>query len=143
MQETPACPTESRANADALSWRVRSRPCGFRLLASFVAFVALGAPAAASPPPLRFDPAIAAILARRCVRCHGPTKAEENLRLDSYAAVLRGGTRGPIIIPGAPGESLLLAKVLHRDAPAMPPRQHIPPREIAALRTWITQGALP
>ena len=92
----------------------------------------------AAPAALR-----SAILARRCVRCHGPTKAEENLRLDSYAAVLRGGTRGPIVIPGAPGESLLLAKVLHRDAPAMPPRQHIPPREIAALRTWITQGALP
>ena len=143
MQGTPACPTDSRATAGALSWLVRSRPCGFRLLASFVACLALGAPAAASPPSTRFDPAVAAILTRRCVRCHGPTKAEENLRLDSYAGVLRGGTRGPVVIPGAPRESLLLSKVLHRDTPAMPPRQHLPAREIATLRAWIAQGALP
>lgn len=107
------------------------------------------ASASASPPPspparqFPFDGAVAAIFRARCVRCHGPDEAANDLRLDSYAAVRRGGASGPVVIPGDGAASLLLQKVLRRDRPYMPPRERLPAGEIAALRAWIRAGALP
>jgi len=65
----------------------------------------------------RFDPAQAAffetrvqpILKARCYKCHGgETKVRGNFRVDSRAAVLRGGDLGPAITLERPEESLLL-----------------------------------
>ena len=38
------------------------------------------------------------LLVAKCVSCHGPEKQEGALRLDSLAAALRGGDRGPAVV---------------------------------------------
>ena len=83
------------------------------------------------------------VLQAHCVRCHGATEASGGLRLDSYDAIMRGGERGPVVVPGLPQASLLIQKVLRRDKPAMPPRTRLREAEIRKLASWIKSGASP
>lgn len=71
----------------------------------------------------RLDPAQAAffesrvqpILKARCLECHGgEAKVRGSFRVDSRAAVLRGGDLGPAITLERPEESLLL-QAIHQD----------------------------
>jgi mono/diheme cytochrome c family protein len=108
------------------------------------AIAAPGGAAAETPARPRYGDAVADIFAARCVSCHGPQESENDLRLDSYGAVMRGGQAGPVIVPSDPAASLALQKILGRDKPAMPPRGgKLKASEIAAVRAWIAAGALP
>jgi len=89
-----------------------------------------------------FETNIRPVLAARCYECHGPdSKREGNLRLDSRAALLKGGDLGPAIKPGDPQNSLLIDAVRHGDIVQMPPKTKLPAREIADLTAWVAQGA--
>jgi mono/diheme cytochrome c family protein len=90
-----------------------------------------------------FDEGVATIFRARCVRCHGPDEVSGGLRLDGYDALMRGGERGPVVVPGNVGASLLMLKVLRRDKPAMPPRKRLAPSEVRRIRSWIESGAEP
>ncbi len=104
-------------------------------------------PATAAPPPparpVSFARDVAPILEHWCVACHGAREAHAELRLDSLAAVMRGGDTGPVVVPGNPADSLLLAKIEHRHRPTMPPRRRMPAPAIALIRAWIAAGAAP
>jgi mono/diheme cytochrome c family protein len=83
------------------------------------------------------------ILQRACVSCHGPEKPRGGLRLDTAAAILRGGEAGPAVVPGNPDESPLLEAVLGVGTTDRMPLNRPPlgVEEIEALRRWIAQGA--
>ena len=89
---------------------------------------------------------IAPLMMLRCAVCHGPRKQEGKLDLRTRESMLRGGKSGPAIVPGKPGESLMLKKI---HAGKMPPRLKVvtasvkpmEPREIALLTKWIELGA--
>ncbi len=91
----------------------------------------------------RFDDSVAGIFKSRCVRCHGADDVAGGLRLDSYDEIMRGGERGPAVVPRNGKASLLLQKVMRRDRPPMPPKKALPATEVRAIRTWIEAGALP
>jgi hypothetical protein len=64
---------------------------------------------AADPKAIEFfESRIRPILADRCLECHGPEKQKGNLRLDSPAAILKGGDSAPALVLEKPAESLLL-----------------------------------
>jgi hypothetical protein len=64
------------------------------------------------------------------------------LRLDSREFTLRGGTRGPAIVPGNPAASLLLKAVQHTaGALQMPPGSKLKDPDVAILAQWIQMGA--
>ena len=67
----------------------------------------------------RFQKEVWPLIERTCLRCHGPEKHKADLRLDSREAVLKGGESGPALVPGKPGDSLLLKLVRHADDPYM------------------------
>src|SRR6185369_14611076 len=74
----------------------------------------MGTAAAAEPSPeaLRhFENKVRPLLLNRCVKCHGPEKQKAKLRLDSAAALARGGESGPTVRPGDPDRSLLIQAV--------------------------------
>jgi mono/diheme cytochrome c family protein/cytochrome c553 len=103
------------------------------------------AEAVAPPSPQaleQFEREVRPVLAKHCFECHGPKKEHNGLRLDSRAAVLKGGDSGPALAPGKPDESLLIQAVKHESF-EMPPEPSPPlsPREIAALETWVRNGA--
>ena len=82
------------------------------------------------------------LLASRCLNCHGPDEQEGGLRLDSRAAALKGGERGPAVIPEKPAESLLIRAIKHeKHEYAMPPKEKLAAADIAALERWIKDGA--
>ena len=100
---------------------------------------AASAPPPAQPPSYAHD--IAPLFARWCVSCHGADEMQGGLRLDTLAAIMRGGDAGPAVIPGDPEGSLLLAKVERRHRPSMPPRRRLPASAVERLRAWIAAGA--
>src|SRR5260370_25419909 len=69
-----------------------------------------------------FEKNVRPLLAQQCQACHSsPTSPMGGLRLDSREALLKGGARGPAIVPGKPAESLLLRAVRHTESLRMPP----------------------
>ena len=88
-----------------------------------------------------FEKSVRPLLAARCFECHGPQKQKGNLRLDSRAAVLKGGDTAPAVTPGKPEESLLVDAIRYGDTYQMPPKSQLPPEEIAALIEWVRIGA--
>ncbi|MEO2010302.1 MAG: PSD1 and planctomycete cytochrome C domain-containing protein [Pirellulaceae bacterium] len=91
-----------------------------------------------------FEQRIEPILKRHCFACHS-RKADEvaaNFRLDSRAAMLRGGDSGPAIELDQPETSLLLDALLHRNGLEMPPEKPpLPANVVADFKTWLSWGA--
>lgn len=86
----------------------------------------------------RVDP----ILRRHCVGCHGPEVQEGGLRLDSHAGIAAGGGTGPVLLPGAAAESLLVQAIRRLDESlAMPPDGPLVAEEVATIAAWIDAGA--
>lgn len=83
-----------------------------------------------------------AILEQRCVACHNPARKKSDLDLTSRELALRGGSKGPALLPGQPDQSLMMALVEHHRTPHMPLREpRLPESEVGALRAWIATGA--
>lgn len=93
--------------------------------------------------PIQLADRASLILKSQCLSCHGPDKAEGELRIDSRAALLQGGTLGITIDTTNPEQSLLLQVIEGKRAGLeMPPKNPLPDSEIQLLRDWITGGAL-
>jgi len=88
-----------------------------------------------------FEKSIRPLLVERCVSCHGPTAQKGGLRLDSRDAALLGGSDGPVIVPGKPSESRLIAAVKHVGVLKMPKDGKLAAGEVAALEKWVALGA--
>ncbi len=89
-----------------------------------------------------FEKKVRPVLVARCYECHGfGAKVRGGLRVDSRAALLRGGDRGPAIQPGKPEESLLIRAIRHDGDLKMPPKSRLSPREVADLTAWVRMGA--
>lgn len=82
------------------------------------------------------------LLEARCFECHASNSKEVKggLLLDSTAAIRKGGESGPAVVPGKPGESLLI-EAINYDGYEMPPRSKLPAGEIEILTKWVRLGA--
>lgn len=88
-----------------------------------------------------FEQKVRPVLAEHCWKCHGATKQESELRLDSAAGMNRGGASGEKLIGGEPAQSYLLKVVRHEGDIKMPPETKLSDDQIASLADWISQGA--
>ncbi|MCG8583367.1 MAG: PSD1 and planctomycete cytochrome C domain-containing protein, partial [Pirellulales bacterium] len=107
---------------------------------SVLACVASGAEKLSSADIKHFETHVRPVLAGQCLKCHGEKKQKGELRLDSRAAMLKGGESGPAIEPGSPDESLLIEAIRHESF-EMPPDTMLPDATIAAVAKWIERGA--
>jgi hypothetical protein len=128
----------------AMRCLVSSLSC-FLLAAGCVAVLPSAGRADAPMPPRKaaefFEKSVRPVLAENCFGCHNDQKQKGGLRLDSRQAMLTGGETGPAIVPGHPEESLLLKAIHYKDDLKMPPKGQLRVEHIAALTTWIKQGA--
>jgi uncharacterized membrane protein len=112
-----------------------------------------GLPADAAPRPKPADLASADIyldvvqpaLERRCLSCHNNSKTSGGLSAATYEALMKGGSKGPVIVRGNPSASDLFRRInLTPDRSDFMPRNGRTPldkSEVAAIGWWISQGA--
>ncbi|MCB1229313.1 MAG: DUF1553 domain-containing protein [Verrucomicrobiae bacterium] len=91
-----------------------------------------------------FENKIRPILAQECYECHNSRdKAKGGLVLDHRAAWQAGGDSGSVIVPGKPGDSLLLQSIRHEIADLKMPKAgaQLDPNVLADFEKWIAMGA--
>lgn len=91
--------------------------------------------------PDYFEQHVRPVLVTKCLKCHGAAKQEGELRLDSLAAILKGGESGPAIVKGKPKESLLVDAIRY-DGIEMPPTGQLPQKTIQRFTAWVAAGAV-
>jgi hypothetical protein len=99
-----------------------------------------------SPKGIKFfEYKIRPVLVEHCYKCHSleSGKAKGGLVLDTRDGLTAGGERGPAIVPGKPGTSLLLAAISHSDPDLeMPPKKaRLSDTIISNFKNWIAMGA--
>ena len=101
----------------------------------------------AAAPKITFNRDVRPILAENCFACHGPDQRarQAELRLDQRDDALQDRDGHAAIVPGNPGASSLVNRILSND-----PEQRMPPADshrqlsgaqIETLRLWVEQGA--
>jgi hypothetical protein len=95
---------------------------------------------------VRYNRDVRPILADTCFRCHGQAVQKSGLRLDRREVALKATETGAVpIVPGKPGESELVRRILAEDeTERMPPpsaRKTLSARQKEILRQWVEQGA--
>ena len=114
------------------------------LMLAVAAIVGLtGAAHGANPADLAFfETKVRPILATHCYKCHGPTKQKSNLRWDHIDFALKGGERGPALVPGEPVKSRMITAINYKDRELrMPPKNRLSKADIATLTEWVRRGA--
>jgi mono/diheme cytochrome c family protein len=104
-----------------------------------LAMLALGNPLSAQESEF-FEAKVRPVLVEHCFSCHGPKKQNAGLRLDSRQALLQGSDNGPVVVPGHPEKSPLVAAVQHIGPTKMPPKGKLSPQAIEALSHWVKLG---
>jgi hypothetical protein len=96
----------------------------------------------AQSPEAVFEKSVRPLLISKCSGCHAGAAPAGGLSLDSRAALLKGGGRGPAVVPGNAAESLLLRAVRHSEGNLrMPPGPKLTDAEILPIAQWIDAGA--
>ncbi len=96
------------------------------------------AQAPAADPEASFQNRLQPIVFKNCNGCHTFGGHAGQLSMDSLAALMKGGGRGPVVVPGHPESSLLLKAVQYGDPDLqMPPRGKLADSDIAAVEQWI------
>ncbi len=102
---------------------------------------AADAPAFAPEQVEFFENSVRPLLVASCLECHGPSKQENGLRLDSREAILKGGDNGPAVVTGEPDKSLLISALHYREGgPQMPPKGKLDAEKIATITKWVKSG---
>ncbi len=90
-----------------------------------------------------FEMKIRPVLVEHCYKCHSAARKSPKgeLRLDSRAALLKGGETGPVVVPGHPEKSRLLDAVRYKTVDLqMPPKGKLPAAVVADLEAWVKMG---
>ncbi|HEY1859633.1 MAG TPA: DUF1549 domain-containing protein, partial [Gemmataceae bacterium] len=90
-----------------------------------------------------FEKQVRPLLVEQCFQCHSDAKKKPkgNLRLDSRAAMLKGGDSGPAVVAGNPDESLLVKAIHYQmDGLKMPKNGKLKDADIAVLTRWVEMG---
>lgn len=81
------------------------------------------------------------IIQQNCTPCHGSALTSSGLDLRNREAALKGGSRGPALLPGKAEESRLYRFAAHLEEPHMPPNKPLSAEQVKILKDWINQGA--
>ncbi len=98
--------------------------------------------ASAADDGVSYEQHIKPIFRQHCLSCHGEDKQQADLNLQTFAATLKGGSRGAVVAAGRSNQSLLFKLVsdLDDDVRMPPNRPAIPAEQIALIQKWIDSG---
>jgi mono/diheme cytochrome c family protein len=95
---------------------------------------------AAATGAISFTADILPILESRCINCHGGNKTEKGLDLKSYASLMTGSSKGPVIVAGDAASSALATLISNGKMPKRGPK--LTPEQVELIIAWINAGAL-
>jgi len=91
---------------------------------------------------------VAPVLVGACTRCHGGERGADNMELDTFTRLMKGGRTGAIVMPGSPTGSLMVQMIEGTAKDKLGPRRRMPDRSpplakeaIEKIKTWIAEGA--
>ncbi|MDC0261855.1 PSD1 and planctomycete cytochrome C domain-containing protein [Planctomycetaceae bacterium] len=123
-----------------------SRFVAYSAVFSFLAFGSFSE-SPANAKEIDYNRDVRRILSDKCFTCHGPDgeQRQAGLRLDQQASAFAKLESGETaIIPGKPGDSELIKRILSEDEfTRMPPpesEKQLTAAEIAILKQWISEG---
>ena len=97
-----------------------------------------------SPEPatgeVSFSADVLPIFEARCIRCHGTSRQNGGLMLNSYTALMAGGTDGAVVIPGDAAGSVLIRLITQGEMPKN--SSPLSAEQIKLISDWINTGAL-
>jgi hypothetical protein len=120
---------------------------GVASLSLATVFVAFPSQEVCAAEQMSFREDVAPILLGRCVSCHHPGgegTAASGLDLTTYAGLMKGTKFGPMVVPGSPETSNLMAMLDWRVSAEirMPHgKKKLSTCDRNAIRSWIQQGA--
>jgi hypothetical protein len=89
-----------------------------------------------------FKSHVRGLLQTKCVKCHSGDRLEGELDMNSREGLLKGGLRGPAIVPGDHTKSLLYLLAAHLKEPHMPEsRPKLADADLKKIADWIDLGA--
>lgn len=100
--------------------------------------LALASDAESDKPALGFVEDIQPIFQRSCANCHGNLVQTIEMNVTTYAGLLAGSARGPVLVPGDADASKLWTQI---ESGAMPLVGELPEEEKALIEQWINAGA--
>jgi hypothetical protein len=115
------------------------KPISPIILGLAVAASLLNLPAA--DKPVSFAKDIQPVLESSCLKCHGSAVQLSKLDLRTRDTALKGGEKGPAIVPGKADDSRLYRLVSGLEKPSMPMDGKLTAEQISAIKDWINQGA--
>ncbi len=101
-----------------------------------------GQPQVPTFPPsdgrIDFSHQIVPIIRERCATCHTGNAAEGGISFNTRESILEA----EVVVPGNPGESILIERVTTKDRVLRMPPEGPPltPEQVALLRQWIAEG---
>src|SRR2546421_11385918 len=88
---------------------------------------------------IQFEKEVLPILEANCAKCHSGSSPQGRLDVRTRTSLLKGGSSGPAIVPGAPDRSLLYSRIESGQMPVG--GKPLAKEEIDRVRMWIEQGA--
>ncbi len=117
-----------------------------KLPLSLAAFLAFGLSLSAqdkAAEKITYADNVRPLLENKCFSCHNPDKKKGDLDLTSFAGAMAGGGSGAVVNAGDPDGSKLIASVLKKEEPFMPPEgAPMGAKDIEVLHKWIQGGLL-
>src|ERR1700731_1519631 len=136
---------EEQQIADLIAWIKMGAPWGQPAQAESKTPAATAPPASAPSDASSagedfFETKVRPIFANICSNCHGDA-ATSGLRVASRESLLKGGSRGPAIVPNDPDKSLMIQAVRQTGELKMPKGGKLTPEEVQSLTDWVKMGA--
>jgi mono/diheme cytochrome c family protein len=126
--------------ADLIAWIKMGAPWGQSEHAEAPVPAVAAAAAGSSVGEDFFETKVRPIFANVCSNCHGES-ATSGLRVDSRESLLKGGSRGPAMVPNDPDKSLMIQAVRQTGELKMPKGGRLTPEEVRSLTDWVKMGA--
>lgn len=89
-----------------------------------------------------FFSTVASVFQTSCLACHSRSKAEGGIRLDNKDAAMKGGKKGPSIVPYDPEASALYKSLVSPSVHDKNRPRLLFDEDVSNLREWIRQGAV-
>lgn len=124
-------------------WGDLSLLCGVTLFLAIIASVpANPAPVQSETAPPGYAGQVEPVFQNKCLGCHNNQAKLGGLVMETYDSLMKGGTHGPVVIPGKGGESRLIQMLEGKIKPQMPfGGEPLPAVVIATIKAWIDAGA--